>query len=456
MEGLKNPNGRFDDRQDLLSRIEKYERKVIPSYEGKVHELTHKLRNRPSICTSVSCIDVSKRIGDFEKDSKMNPELDKIRSELKRAEEVIREKDNEIEAKNKELREMTNMIQKMAATFNTEMSKQEILIRELNDEVVDLRGQIRVAIRVRDYEKDGSNFEITSDNEVKFQQNGQSNVFEFENVFKPTTNQPQVFNEIKELIMCALHGKNVSLIAFGPTSSGKTYTMRGDEENEGVIPRAINFMLEHSRHDLATIGWQYSFVASFIEVYNDEVFDLLDEKKKIKITGEAVTSNKIPIKGMRDVNHLLQLADAQRSVASTACNLHSSRSHAIFQIYIDGVNKSGETIKCSLKLVDLAGSERAKESGAQGEQFKELTKINQSLSTLKKCIRAQKNKDTHVPYRDSKLTILLRDSLGAGSSKTMFIAHVNPNDVCETDRTLKFTSDLRSTRIGKATVQTGQ
>ena len=100
----------------------------------------------------------------------MNPELDKIRSELKRAEEVIREKDNEIEAKNKELREMTNMIQKMAATFNTEMSKQEILIRELNDEVVDLRGQIRVAIRVRDYEKDGSNFEITSDNEVKFQQ----------------------------------------------------------------------------------------------------------------------------------------------------------------------------------------------------------------------------------------------------------------------------------------------
>lgn len=259
--------------------------------------------------------------------------------------------------------------------------------------------------------------------------------------------------------MCALHGKNVSLIAYGPTSSGKTYTMRGEsnEEKEGVIPRTILFMLEQAKNELTVIGWKYNFTASFVEVYNEEVFDLLDNKKKLEIKHQtSVASKRIPIEDMSDVSELLDLADSQRSVASTACNQHSSRSHAIFQIYIDGENKYGETVQCSLSLVDLAGSERAKESGAQGKQFTELTKINQSLSTLKKCIRAQRMKMPHVPYRESKLTTLLRDYLGAGSSKTMFITHIHPNDPSETKRTLEFTADLRSTNLGKATVQTGQ
>lgn len=263
--------------------------------------------------------------------------------------------------------------------------------------------------------------------------------------------------------MCALHGKNVCLIAYGPTGSGKTFTMRGEDsaDSEGVIPRAIRFMLEQSKRDLAMIGWNYKFQASFIEVYNEEVYDLLDGKQKleVKINGSktnVVGLKKIEIGNISDVDVILNLADSQRSVASTASNEHSSRSHAIFQIFVDGQNASGEMVQCCLNLVDLAGSERAKETQARGKQFTELTNINQSLSTLKKCIRAQMTKMSHVPYRDSKLTMVLREYLGAGSSKTMFIAHANPRDVAETKRTLEFTSELRSTNLGKAVVQTGQ
>lgn len=281
-------------------------------------------------------------------------------------------------------------------------------------------------------------------------QNGQPNFYHFEHLFQPNIAQSEVFDEIKELILCSLHGRNVCLIAYGPTGSGKTFTMRGESTDgltDGVIPRAIRFLLQQSGEDLAAIGWKYKFSASFIEVYNEEVFDLLDGRKKldVKISGSSTNFSslrKLPIKSTADVNFLLSLADSQRSTASTACNLQSSRSHAIFQIYVDGFNSTGETVQCCLNLVDLAGSERAKESGAQGKQFTELTNINQSLSILKKCIRAQMAKMTYVPYRESKLTILLREYLGAGSSKTMFVAHINPRDVSETKRTLEFTADV--------------
>ncbi|PIC46080.1 hypothetical protein B9Z55_005884 [Caenorhabditis nigoni] len=465
MNGVKNMQDNFRNPNDLVSQIEQLTKKtaVIPSLEHQLHTMKHRekvFRRQSAIFPSASSLDVSKAKTDNETVSKLTVELERVRSELERTNEINMAQKEEIKRQNRKILDLSTKPQKLVAIFQEEMQKKDELIRKLNDEVVDLRGQIRVAIRVRDFNKDPSfNFQITSQNEVKFQQNNFSNVFAFENVFQPGASQPEVFDDIKELILCALHGKNVSLIAYGPTSSGKTYTMRGEsgDEKKGVIPRAIGFLLEQSKRELAVIGWTYNFDASFIEVYNEEVFDLLDDKKKLEMKQTTtVGSKKIPIKDMADVTDLLELADSQRSVATTACNQHSSRSHAIFQINIDGVHKSGETVKCCLNLVDLAGSERAKESGAQGKQFTELTKINQSLSTLKKCIRAQKTKMPHVPWRESKLTILLRDYLGAGSSKTMFIAHVNPSDASETKRTLEFTADLRSTNIGKATVQTGQ
>ncbi|CAI2345469.1 unnamed protein product [Caenorhabditis sp. 36 PRJEB53466] len=381
--------------------------------------------------------------------NKLRYQNDLIKSLKSQLEQSKRESETK-DAVNAQLKaDMANQkhrIEKMVERYKIQFMEMESAIRKLNETVVDLKGQIRVAVKVRHFEKEtlsGASFTFTGENEIKFEQNGQANLFRFEHIFQQSQKQSEVFDEIKELILCALHGRNVCLIAYGPTGSGKTFTMRGgDGETEGIIPRAIRFLLKHSKEQ------DYSFSASFIEVYNEEVFDLLDARRKldVKISG-ATTSvpglHKIPIKALPDVDALLTLADNQRSTGTTACNQESSRSHAIFQLY------------CCLNLVDLAGSERAKESRAHGKQFTELTNINQSLTVLKKCIRAQFEKMAHVPYRESKLTVLLREYLGAGSSKTTFIAHVNPRDVAETRRTLEFTADLRSTSIGRATIQTG-
>ncbi|EGT52907.1 hypothetical protein CAEBREN_32744 [Caenorhabditis brenneri] len=415
-----------------------------------------KVMRRQSVNASASCIYDSKMNEESQKMKELSDELKQTKAALRRAEVLIEKKDNEIAVQKEH-------IQKIMVFLKQEMLEKDNLIRKLNDENVDLRGQIRVGIRVRDYEKKDSDFQIMSQNEVKFRQANQSSFFTFENIFTPTIGQSDIFNNIQELILCVLHGKNVSLIAYGPTSSGKTYTMRGGDgvEKKGIIPRAIEYMLKQTGEDLAFGSWEYIFEASFLEVYNEELFDLLDDNRQkldIRTTGStsSVCSKKIEIKSLDDVDELLLLADSRRIVASTSCNIDSSRSHTVFQIFVNGSSEFGEARKCCLNLVDLAGSERAEESGAQGKQFTELKNINQSLTTLKRCIRAQMNKMPHVPYRDSKLTLLLREFLGAGSSKTMFIAHVNPTDISETKRTLDFTAELRSTNLGKAIVQTGQ
>ncbi|CAI5447756.1 unnamed protein product [Caenorhabditis angaria] len=353
------------------------------------------------------------------------------------------------------------LLHKLTERYRKELMERDEELRKVHNEMVDLKGQIRVAVRVRKYEDEkNEDICVVGENDIKFDNKAE---YHFEHIFNARNDQEMVFGQVKELILSVLHGYNVCLIAYGPTGSGKTFTMRG-ENNEnlaGVIPRSIQFLLEHSEQQLAAIGWKFNFSASYLEVYNEEVFDLLDQRKKcdLKLNGSTSSTNviglkKVQIKSIFDTETLMNLADSYRSTASTGCNSQSSRSHAIFQIHVDAIHsKTGQIAKCSLNLVDLAGSERVKESGAQGERFAELTNINQSLSTLKRCIRAQMNNSSHIPFRESKLTLLLRTYLGKGSSKTMFIAHLNPNDVAETKRTLEFTKELRSTNLGRAQVQ---
>ncbi|CAB3404987.1 unnamed protein product [Caenorhabditis bovis] len=340
-------------------------------------------------------------------------------------------------------------LQELKSEFNEKLIEKDRIIREQHNELVDLKGQIRVAVRIRD----SLSKIVCCKSEVRLDPNGQP--YQFEHVFAPTLKQLDVFKEIKELIQSVLHGYNVCLVAYGPTGSGKTFTMFGESDNEGVVPRSIRFLLEQSSKDLADIGWQFRFSASYVEVYNEEVFDLLDDRKKLKIAiGSAPSVKKLPIRCLEDVDVILAHAGDHRSTAATGCNELSSRSHALFDVHVESINSTtGENAKCTLTLVDLAGSERVRDCGATGERFVELTNINQSLTTLKKCIRAQMMRSSHVPFRESKLTALLRLFLGNGSAKTMFIAHLNPSDVAETKRTLEFTAELRSTSVGRAQVQ---
>ncbi|KIH61728.1 kinesin motor domain protein, partial [Ancylostoma duodenale] len=413
-----------------------------------------------------------------------------------------------------ELKEQLENIGKLMSQLSAkrdELREKDEQMRLLHNAVVDLKGQIRVAVRVRPplgKEMDVPITHITYPgvSSIKLDQGKSSQSFEFQRVFGPNMSQARVFNDVEELILSCLHGYNVSIIAYGQTGSGKTHTMRGGEgDAEGIIPRAVKYLFQ-SRDKLSDLDWAFEFKASFLEVYNEEVYDLLAERKKLEVkmgTGNTVV-NGLKYYEINDkddvrqylivstasdgdsaedffffqIENILAVADRTRSTAATKCNEQSSRSHAVFELAIQGSNKTSGVLICwlilsrfacieysavdlgayrhaALHLVDLAGSERVKESGAEGDRFKEMTYINSALSNLQNCIRSQLNKNQHIPYRNSKLTMLLRDSLGAGNSKTMVIVALNPavTQIAETKRSLDFAQQMSMTKIGSAKKQ---
>ncbi|EGT34159.1 hypothetical protein CAEBREN_02388 [Caenorhabditis brenneri] len=349
-----------------------------------------------------------------------------------------------------------------------QLDEKEAAMRKLHNDVVDLRGQIRVAVRVRPMLKteeevsSASIIEYPSTNAISFNQGAKpSGTFTFEKVFTPVFSQQSVFANIEDFILSALHGYNVGLIAFGQTGSGKTHTMRGGEaEDEGIIPRTASYLFNESKKLEAT-GWKFEFSLSFMEIYNNEAFDLLNNHSivKLRLINHTVSLDGLtehPLTKQSDMAGLLNVADRNRKTAATKCNEYSSRSHAIYMWKIKAQQRStGISTSSVLKLVDLAGSERAKESGVVGQQFKEMTNINQSLSVLQKCINMQKAKSTHVPYRDTKLTQVLMDCLGRGNSKTMVVVNINPcnEQAVESKRSIEFAAKMRETHIGSAVQQ---
>ncbi|KAF6114338.1 kinesin family member C1 [Phyllostomus discolor] len=262
--------------------------------------------------------------------------------------------------------------------------------------------------------------------------------FSFDRVFPPGSGQDEVFEEIAMLVQSALDGYPVCIFAYGQTGSGKTFTMEGgpgeDPQMEGLIPRALRHLFSVAQ-ELSSQGWTYSFVASYVEIYNETVRDLLAtgtrkgqggdcEIRRVGPGSEELTvtnARYVPVSCEGEVEALLHLARQNRAVARTAQNERSSRSHSVFQLQISGEH-AGRGLQCGapLNLVDLAGSERLDPGLAFGpgerERLRETQAINSSLSTLGLVIMALSNKESHVPYRNSKLTYLLQNSLG-GSAK---------------------------------------
>uniref|UniRef100_A0A8R1DJF4 Kinesin-like protein n=1 Tax=Caenorhabditis japonica TaxID=281687 RepID=A0A8R1DJF4_CAEJA len=350
--------------------------------------------------------------------------------------------------------------------LTSQVEEKEVVLRKLHNEAVDLRGQIRVAVRVRPLltceSESAKAIEFPAVNTITVVTGSKpSGQFKFEKVFTPVFSQKEVFINIEDFILSALHGYNVGLIAFGQTGSGKTHTMRGgDAEDEGVIPRAAGFLFRESKK-LETTGWLFEFTLSFLEIYNNEAYDLLNKNSTVRV---RLSNGSVALDGLSehklakltDMTGLLRQADNNRRTAATKCNEYSSRSHAIYMWNIRAHQEStGISTTSVLKLVDLAGSERAKESGVTGQQFNEMTAINQSLSVLQKCVNLQKSKSKHVPYRDSKLTQVLMDCLGAGNSKTMVIVNINPSEeqAMESKRSIEFACRMRETHIGSAMQQ---
>jgi kinesin family protein C1 len=354
---------------------------------------------------------------------------------------------------------------------------EETLRRKLHNQVQELKGNIRVFCRVRpplfsepeedharitfpDEQDDAKEVEITGPEEKSSlgKITTKKHPFSFDRVFGTGSQNKEIFDEISQLVQSALDGYNVCIFCYGQTGAGKTYTMSSED---GMIPRAVNQIYDTAK-SLEEKGWAYTMEGSFVEVYNENINDLLgkaddfDKKKheirhdmqKMKTTITDITT--VALDSPNKVESILKRAMNNRSVAATKANERSSRSHSVFILTLNGTNSiTGETSSGTLNLVDLAGSERLSQSGATGERLKETQNINKSLSCLGDVIGAlgQQGKGGevgHIPYRNSKLTYLLQFSLG-GNSKTLMFVMISPlgRHLGETLTSLKFATKVR-------------
>ena len=398
-------------------------------------------------------------------------------------------------------------------TFKARFTDNQRKIKKLNERIVDLQGNIRVFCRLRPLsEKEKS--EIADDDEspemstaIQYLDDGKmlfhGAMYEYDHVFNPDTQQGDVFPEVQSAVASAMEGYRVCIFAYGQTGSGKTHTMEGPRNDRGVNFRALEEMFELAE---SSREWDYDFSATVLEVYNETVRDLLVKNVKLA-RGEdppdlpirVNSKGDVFVEGLNDciveksddveelmqvrpqsknraaqsccillfalpmcLNHpplshspLLQLASGNRNTANNNVNTHSSRSHLVLSVKVTGVNKSnGTKVTGKLNLIDRAGSERLKNTAAEGQRLKEAQSINKSLSALGDVINALGKEGKgkgHVPYRNSKLTFLLQDSLRSSAKVLMFV-NINPapKSAGESICSLNFAARCRAVQLGKA------
>ncbi|XP_026559638.1 kinesin-like protein KIF27 [Pseudonaja textilis] len=307
---------------------------------------------------------------------------------------------------------------------------------------------------------------------------GKDRVFTFDFVFGKHSTQDEVYTTcIKPLVASLIEGYNATVFAYGQTGSGKTYTIGGGhiasvaEEERGIIPRAIQeiFQIISENHNT-----DFAVKVSYIEVYKEELRDLLeletsmkdlhireDEKGNTVIVG----AKDCQVESTEEVMSLLETGNAARHTGTTQMNEHSSRSHAVFTISVcqqqqplqkdkegaqNSPKNSGQQIASKFHFVDLAGSERVTKTGNTGERFKESIQINSGLLALGNVISAlgdPKRKNVHIPYRDAKITRILKDSLG-GNAKTVMITCISPSssDFDESLNSIKYANRAKNIR----------
>jgi len=339
--------------------------------------------------------------------------------------------------------------------------KKEVTERKrLHNELLDMRGAIRVFCRVRPMStKDlsaGRKSCITVPDETNVVV-GTEKFFSFDQVFGPESSQEQVFNETQPLIVSVLDGYNVCIFAYGQTGSGKTHTMEGSRGNPGVNLRTLESLFEIAAE--RTMMFEYEIKVSMMEIYNETIRDLAGhDNKQLDVKQSAEGRSYVPdlttvqVTSMDQVLSLMETGKKNRHSAATNMNEHSSRSHMILSIYVTAKNlMTGARSNGKLHLIDLAGSERLSKSGAQGDRLTEAKNINKSLSALGDVVAALVSKKGHVPYRNSKLTFFLQDSLG-GDSKVMMVVQCSPSDsdMQETVCSLNFASRVRNVELGQA------
>ncbi|KAL6552115.1 Kinesin-like protein KIN-14R [Orobanche gracilis] len=344
-------------------------------------------------------------------------------------------------------------------------NEEQVKRRKLYNQVQEAKGNIRVYCRCRPLNKQEVitrcasvvDFDTAKDGELGILSNGSmKKTFKFDRVYTPKDDQVDVFADAAPMVISVLDGYNVCIFAYGQTGTGKTFTMEGTEANRGVNYRTLEelFRIASERAEYYT----YSISVSVLEVYNEQIRDLLavETSKKLEIKQASEGFHHIPgiveakVENTRQVWNVLQAGSSARAVGSNNVNEHSSRSHCMLCIMVRANNLvTGECTRSKLWLVDLAGSERLAKTDVQGDRLKEAQNINRSLSALGDVISALANKSSHIPYRNSKLTHLLQDSLG-GDSKTLMFVQISPSDqdVSETLSSLNFATRVRGVELG--------
>jgi hypothetical protein len=359
--------------------------------------------------------------------------------------------------------------------LKAKLLKSENTRRKLLNQLHDLRGNIRVFVRCRPllhHEKvadspivcceDSSmicvstqpSHSMSAYSRAPSSSAHAAQTYNFDQVFKSSSSQEQIFDSISDLVQSALDGYRVCIFCYGQTGSGKTFTMAGGGADRlrdgGIIPRAVEKMIEDVMAMQAG-GWSITLTASMLEVYNEAVRDVLaahgvggssssscegdrEAAEQSAANHRIVFSNgrvsvsdvsSYPIEtsslaaGLKSFADLMSTADKRRTVAATAMNERSSRSHLLFYLDVVGTHPGlGTVLEGGLRLVDLAGSERLDRCGTVGDasRFKETVSINRSLSSLGEVFLALGSKSAHVPYRNSKLTMLLQVRREKGKS----------------------------------------
>ncbi|KAJ4759957.1 Kinesin-like protein [Rhynchospora pubera] len=263
--------------------------------------------------------------------------------------------------------------------------------------------------------------------------------YSFDHVYAPGCSNVDVYRNISSTIAGVIQGLNATVFAYGSTGSGKTYTMVGTTKDPGLMVLSLNTIFDHIKKDKSSDAFEVS--CSYLEVYNEVIYDLL-EKSSGHLELREDPQHGIVVAGLRSIKvhsadrilELLNLGNSRRKTESTEANATSSRSHAVLEITVKRKQKNqygSQVLRGKLALVDLAGSERASETNSGGQKLRDGANINKSLLALANCINAlgkqHKKGLAYVPYRNSKLTRILKDGL-SGNSQTVMVATISPAD----------------------------
>ena len=431
---------------------------AIIALQSEVEQLRMALQNAST--------QLSSNHEDIEKIGKLSGELEILR---RRVRETSETKTLELEVKLAKIHELEE-----------QLKAGEVQRRKLHNVVQELRGNVRVFARLRpflpsdglalenlpeptmDVRPDGTSVKICRQGSAT--ERAEEFNFSFDRVFGQSCGQETIFQEVSEFVQSALDGYNVCLFSYGQTGSGKTHTMQGSGSGSmrGIIPRAMQ-QVGMYKTALEGKGWTYHMEVSFIEIYNETIRDLLrasqNEELKHEIKKDAegnsfvsdVTMICIDPNNSEQVESIMTQAARYRSVGHTAMNERSSRSHSIFALHLRATNAAqGVTLKGTLSLVDLAGSERLDRSGVTGDRLKESVAINKSLSSLTDVFVAIGNKQSHIPFRNSKLTYLLQPAL-SGDGKTLMLVNLSPTEESyfESLCSLRLAAQINQCELGK-------